>query len=462
MKRPPRGGKGREIVATQNIDVAALLDGLKLGRLHIVVFTLCFIALFLDGMDFGTVLVAAPAILRDWHLPQNAMGLVFGAGNLGLLVGAVIFGKIGDRYGRRLGIIAGVLTYSLPALVTGFAGDTTELLILRSLTALGIGGVVPNAIALLNESAPKKYRASFVIVSLIGNSLGAAAVGGLAAATIPHYGWPAVFIIVGALGLVLSLLLYAALPESIRYLTLTEPASPRLRRMIARAAPALALAPDAAFHLEQQRKVAKFNIAILFRGALRTATPLLWCAYFFEALTFFTILSWSVVLLQNNGVSPTMASLAFAYGGIGSIFAHLILARLVDKFGAAVIALAALVALAALFCLGALDLSATMMVAMMISVITVAAGTHDSLNGIVGQFYPTAIRGNGVGYASGLGRLGAIPGPVIGGFLLSAGLPFSTVMNIIAFPYVLLVIVCFMLSRRRPSKSDEPAIAPAT
>ena len=102
------------------------------------------------------------------------------------------------------------------------------------------------------------------------------------------------------------------------------------------------------------------------------------------------------------------------------------------------------------------------MVAMMVLVISLAGGTHDSLNGIVGQFYPTAIRGNGVGYASGLGRLGAIPGPVIGGFLLSAALPFGTVMDIIAFPYVLLVILCFMLSRRRPSESDEPVIAPAT
>jgi MFS transporter, AAHS family, 4-hydroxybenzoate transporter len=267
-----------------------------------------------------------------------------------------------------------------------------------------------------------------------------------------------VFFIVGAAGVVLALVLYAWLPESIRYLTLAEPASPRVRRMIERAVPDLALAPDATFHLEQQQRLAKFNIGVLFRGALRIATPLLWCAYFVEALTFFTILSWSVVLLENGGVSPVMASLAFAYGGIGSIVMHLILARLVDKFGATIIAIAALIAIVALVCLGAFSLSPSLMVATMVLVIAVAGGTHDSLNGIVGAFYPTAIRGNGVGYASGIGRLAAIPGPVVGGYLLAAALPLSTVMDIIAIPYVLLVIFCFMLAGRRPDDSDDVAI----
>jgi AAHS family 4-hydroxybenzoate transporter-like MFS transporter len=256
---------------------------------------------------------------------------------------------------------------------------------------------------------------------------------------------------------VLSLLLYAALPESIRYLTLADPASARLRQMIARAVPSLSLGPDTSFRLEQQKRVTKFNVGILFRGALRVATPLLWLAYLAEALTFFTILSWSVVLLENAGVSPAMASLAFAYGGLGSILAHLVLARLVDKYGAGVIAIAAILSIVALFCLGSLGLSAGVLVAAMIIVITISAGTHDSLNGIVGAFYPTAIRGNGIGYASGVGRLGAIPGPVIGGYLLSAGLSFSTVIDIIALPYVLLVIACLMLSRRRPGDSDDIA-----
>ena len=99
-----------------------------------------------------------------------------------------------------------------------------------------------------------------------------------------------------------------------------------------------------------------------------------------------------------------------------------------------------------------------MMVAFMVLVISFAGGTHDSLNGIVGAFYPTAIRGNGVDYASGMGRLGAIPGRIVGGYLLAAALPFSTLMNIIALPYVLLVLICFMLARRRPDNSDDVVI----
>jgi AAHS family 4-hydroxybenzoate transporter-like MFS transporter len=433
--------------AKQPVDLASVLDDLKLGRFHLTVFVLCFAVLFIEGMDFAAALVAAPAILRAWHLEQSAMGLVFGAGNLGLLIGAIAFGKIGDRYGRRPGIIAGVLLYSLPALATAFAGTRDELLVLRFLTCLGIGGVLPNVIALLTESAPKRIRASFVILALIGYALGPAAVGGLASALIPRFGWPAVFFLVGVSGTAFCVLLYCVLPESIRFLAIADPGSERFRRLVKSALPAAVFGSDTSFFIEPESQKTSFFIRQLFRDELRVVTPLLWCAFFAEALTFVTLISWAPVLLEAGGVSPTAASLAFAYGAAGGVFVRMALAKLVDLAGPLATFVAVAITLIGLAYAGSSDLSTTMFMAAVVFAMSFAAGAHDSLNSVVGTFYPTSVRANGVGFASGAGRLAAIFGPVIGGYLLSAHLPLKDTIYVIASPYTLVLFLCLALAR---------------
>ena len=318
--------------AKQTVHIAPLLDDMKIGRYHIGIFILCFVTLFLDGMDFAAVLVAAPAILRDWQLEPKVMGTIFGAGNLGLLIGAVAFGKLGDVYRRRIGIIAGVLTYSLPALATAFADSYEHLLALRFLTCIGIGGVLPNIVTLLTEGAPKRVRGSSVMLALIGYALGPAAVGGLAAFLIPRTGWPSVFLVVGIAGTLLGILLYFVLPESIRYLALKKPQSEELRQALRRIAPDLAIAPQTQFVLGDTSQK-KLVLADLFRDRLATITPLLWAVFFVETLTFMTLVSWVPILLQRSGVSPAMASLAFAYGAVGGVIAQLLLSRFIDSFG---------------------------------------------------------------------------------------------------------------------------------
>jgi AAHS family 4-hydroxybenzoate transporter-like MFS transporter len=161
----------------RNIDVGELLETARLGPFQILTLTLCVLILYVDGLDFSTVNVGAPAIVRAFEADRSAMGYVFSLGYLGILIGSFLFGYLGDRYGRRNGAVLGVLAYSIPALLTVFATSLDQLAAFRFLAGLGIGGVVPNVIALLTESAPRKYRVTFVMVAYIGYSLGNASLG---------------------------------------------------------------------------------------------------------------------------------------------------------------------------------------------------------------------------------------------------------------------------------------------
>jgi AAHS family 4-hydroxybenzoate transporter-like MFS transporter len=441
--------------AKQTIHIAPLLDDMKIGSYHIGIFILCFITLFLDGVDFAAVIVTAPAILRDWQLEPKVMGTIFGVGNLGLLIGAVAFGKLGDVYGRRLGIIAGVLVYSLPALATAFADSYTHLLVLRFLTCVGLGGVLPNVVTLLTEGAPKRVRGSSILLALVGYALGPAAVGGLAALLVPYSGWSSVFLVVGITGTLLGILLYFVLPESIRYLALKKPQSDELRQALRRLAPDLAIGPQTQFVLDGdpgQKLVKKLVLADLFRDRLAVITPLLWAVFFAETLTFMTLVSWVPVLLQRAGVSPAMASLAFAYGAAGGVVAQLLLARLIDSFSWLTTLAATVIAVLALFALGLPDLTPTMILGLIAVAMSFATGAHNSLYSLVGPFYPTAIRGNGVGLASGAGRIAAIIGPVVGGLLVSQ-LSLSGMGIAMALPYIATAILCliFYTMRARPT-----------
>ena len=429
-----------------DIDVGELLENRRLGRFHAVTFALCFLILFVDGLDYSTVNVAAPAILRSFHTETAAMGIVFGSVFVGILIGSVIFGYIGDRYGRKAGAVLGVLAYSIPALLTVFASSIEQLTIFRCLAGLGIGGVIPNIVALLTETAPKRLRVTFIMAVFVGYSSGNAAIGQVAAWLIPEYGWPIVFLVAGSAGLVLSAILAGMLPESIPFLAATRPGSPRLRRLVARAAPEMEIPPDARFIYRRPAGETHFSLMLLFSGYRRSATPIIWLAFFAESMTYLTLTAWLVVVLEQAGVAPVQAALAYSYSQLGAIVAILVLARLLDRFGPKACVLSACAAVAAIISLAIPGLSPALMTVIAILAVACASATHQSLIGIVGGFFPTIVRGNGVGYATGMGRFGAMLGPIIAGYLL-AEFPLHYALFFIAAPDLVVAAACIGLDR---------------
>jgi AAHS family 4-hydroxybenzoate transporter-like MFS transporter len=440
------------------IDAGALLENRRLGRFHALTFGFCMLILFVDGLDYSSVNVAAPAILKAFDADKSAMGIVFGSVFVGILIGSVFFGYVGDKYGRKRGAVLGVLAYSVPALLTVFAASMDQLTIFRAAAGLGIGGVIPNIVALLTETAPKRYRVTFVMAVFVGYSSGNAAAGQLGAWLIPLYGWPVMFLIAGVAGLVLSVGLAFLLPESIPFLAATRPDAPQLRALVARAAPELDIPPDARFVYRRPVNEIDFSLKLLFDGYRRFATPVIWVAFVAESMTYLTLTAWLVVILEQAGVGARDATLTYSYSQLGAIVATLTLARLLDRFGPKASMVAACMAVAAILALGVEGLSPALLIAIAVFAVACASATHQSLIGMVGGFYPTVIRSNGVGYATGMGRFGAMAGPVIAGYLLTR-LPLQNVLFVIAAPDLVVAAACLALHRIARTGEANPSPA---
>jgi MFS transporter, AAHS family, 4-hydroxybenzoate transporter len=437
------------------IEVSQLVEARPLNRFHVLVVSLCILILYVDGIDFAAANVAAPQIVKALGLDGGGMGLVFGAGNFGILLGTLLFGYVGDLRGRKIGAIGGVIAYSLPAIAIFWASNIDHLIFLRFLAGLGIGGVVPNVISLLNESAPKRFRATFVLLAFVGYSLGSVTSGQIGARIVPILGWNSIFIIAGSAGLTLVVVLSLLLPESVRYLTLREPSSERTRSLVRRLAPDVAISDQASFALQlPPRRI--FSIGQLFGGDRRWVTPLLWIGYFAESLTYMTLLSWFTTLLVGAGATTIQASNAYSWGAVGGISLMLALARLVDRVGPLATVATALLAIVGLFVMGTALISIEIRIAMAVVTYAFCQVTHNSLNATVGTFYSTDIRARAVAWATGWGRVALTIGPLVTGFLLAAKLPHATILHIMVVPYVVVICICVALGLIYRSRSGLP------
>lgn len=171
------------------IDLNATIERIGVRRLALLVIALCFIMLMAGGYDFTTLSVAAPAILREWHLQPREMGAVFSMTFFGLLTGSLLHGWLGDQWGRRPTIILGTFNSGIPLLLTVWAANTTELMLLRFIGGIGMGGIVPIA----SEYVPRRLRSTVTVITNAGYSIGGIVTGIVAAAAIPRYGWQSLF-----------------------------------------------------------------------------------------------------------------------------------------------------------------------------------------------------------------------------------------------------------------------------
>jgi MFS transporter, AAHS family, 4-hydroxybenzoate transporter len=400
------------------IDLVDFIDRQPVGGFQIQVLVTCAAVLLLDGFDTQAIGYVAPALAKEWGLKKGELGPVFSAGLFGLMIGALLFGPLADRVGRKKIIIFSTAAFGIGAFVTAFAQDLTTLLVIRFLTGLGLGGAMPNAVAMTSEYNPQRRRATMVMIMFCGFSIGAALGGFLAADLIPRYGWRSVFIVGGIAPLLLVPVLAWRLPESARFLALAGKAPERVGELLRRISPRTLFAPGARF-IVQETHLAGIPVAHLFRDGRTSVTLLLWVVFFMSLLDIYFLANWLPTVLNDLGASVSEAAVIGSMLQVGGVVGTFALGIVIDRFSFRALALVYFAATFAVAAIGQLGHSAVLVSIAIFAAGFCVVGGQIAANALTAGYYPTSVRATGVGWALGIGRAGSIIGPLVGGFLLA-------------------------------------------
>lgn len=428
------------------VPVSRLLDESGLTSFHIKLLVWSFLIALIDGYDIAAIAFAAPHLVREWGLDRSALGPVFSASLVGILFGSAIFGWVGDRYGRKAALLSANLLFGVFTIMAAYAHNLDQLFWLRLLAGLGIGGVIPNVVAINAESAPRKLRATLALIAVGLVPIGGAIPGFVTALFVAQHGWPILFLIGGIVPIVIAVVGLFTLPESIKFMALHESQRGRMEKLIKSIRPDIQVPPNARFVIEDEKQFPGFNPRYLFENGLEVITPLLWLLFALNLMGYFFLLSWTPTLMSAAKLPPSAAPLAGAMLQVGGTVGSLLLAGWLQRYRFAAIALMFVLAVPVVAAIGYAGLtSQTVLLIATFFAGFLVLGIQSGINVVGALVYPTSLRANGSGWQLGIGRIGSIVGPLVGS--LFVGLPVQQLYVWSALPFAAGAIICFLIHR---------------
>lgn len=420
------------------LDVQHFINAQPLSAYQWRVVLLCFLIVFLDGLDTAAMGFIAPALTQEWGIDRASLGPVMSAALIGMVFGALGSGPLADRFGRKLVLVGAVFLFGLFSLFSAFSANVDQLLVLRFLTGLGLGAAMPNATTLLSEYTPERLKSLLVTSMFCGFNLGMAGGGFVSAKLIPAFGWHSLLLIGGLLPLLLTLVLLLWLPESARYLVVRNKGDERVRRVLAPIAPS-EVAVASGFSVPEQQTVQSRNVfRVIFSGTYSAGTLLLWLTYFMGLVIVYLLTSWLPTLLRDSGASLEQAASIGALFQLGGVLTAVGVGWAMDRFDPHRV-IGVFYLLAGVFAwlvgqsLGQMTLLATLVLVAGMCI----NGAQSAMPSLAARFYPTQGRATGVSWMLGIGRFGAILGAWIGATLLGLGWNFEQVLTALVLPAAL-------------------------
>lgn len=421
----------------QSTNIQHLIDHAPMSRYQILIGILCFLTIFLDGLDTAAMGFIAPALIQDWGVNKASLGPVMSAALGGMIVGALLAGPLADRFGRKGVIVVSLLIFGTFSILSAFTSSLDQLVLMRFLTGMGLGAAMPNVTTILSEYSPKRLR-SFVVTSMFcGFNLGMAMSGFISSWLIPHFGWRAFFLLGGILPIILAGLLIILLPESLRYLMMHGKVQEKIKHILSLIVP----------HQVQQIKEIKVSSASqntssnsirhIFSAPYRLGTILLWATYFMGLMIIYLLTSWLPTLLKASGASMEQATFIGGLYQFGGVLSAIFIGWIMDRYNPnRIIAFFYLMAGILTFVVGK-NLDNLYLFAILVLFAGLCAnGAQSAMPSLGARFYPTQSRATGVAWMLGVGRFGAVIGAWLGATFITLGWSFETILSSLLIPAI--------------------------
>jgi len=428
------------------LNVSDLIDNSTLGAFQTGICILCCLCLIMDGFDVQAIGYVAPAIIQDWKIPPSALGPVFGAAPLGILVGSLLFSMLADKMGRRPVLIGLTVMFSVLTLLTARASSIPELLVIRFIAGMGLGGIQPNGMALMGEYSPRAVRILLMMIVSNGFNVGAAFGGFVSAWLIPSFGWRSVFYFGGIVPLVIAALMFFLLPESLQFLVLKGTQAGNVRKWLKRIAPHAPVTGTTQFAVREEKREG-MRFLQLFQEGRATATILLWLINFMNLVNVFLLASWLPTVAKTAGYSTSTAVLVGTTLQVGALIGTVVLGWLIERLGfIPVLTTCFLIACINIALIGQPGLSLLLLFVVVFIAGWCIPGAQPGVNALSATYYPTNLRSTGIGWGLGVGRIGAIIGPVLAGEMIR--LKWSNQEVFLAAAVPALISALFVISLR--------------
>jgi MFS transporter, AAHS family, 4-hydroxybenzoate transporter len=420
-----------------------VLDDKRITTLQFTTIFICFLMNMLDGMDVMVVSYASPAIAKLWTISPQAMGSVFSAGLLGMTLGTLFIAPRADIVGRRTIILLSALIMGITVFATCWAQSVEQLLFFRFISGLGIGSMLASTATLASEYAPTKTKDFWVSFAMSGYSIGAVVSGLAAAKIIPAYGWQAMFQTAGIATLATVPFIFFFLSESLDFLLKKHPtgALEKANAILSKInEPTLHELPPLSINT-----VEKPSVTSLLTPERKMSTLQLWLALFLAFASLYFLTTWIPKLASSAGLSMELAIYAGTVFNLGAFFGIMTQGYLASQFGSRRTIFGFLAGTAILMAIFGYFTGSALVLVLFGLIGFGVQGGFVGLYAVAARFYPTEIRSTGVGFAMSAGRIGGIVGPLIGGFLIAAGLSMTANFMIFAVPTLLAGIATFMI-----------------
>ncbi len=419
-----------------------------MSRFQVVAIMLCMIINMMDGFDVLVIAFTAPSIAAEWGLTPAAVGLLLSSGLTGMVIGALLIGPLGDRIGRRKLILICLLVITVGMLLSGFCQNASQLVAMRLLTGLGIGGILPGLNTIVAEYSSLRWRSFSVSLMQAGYPVGATLGGILTALLIARYGWRSSYFMGALASAIMIPLVWKHLPESLDYLLARRPidALERVNQLLVRLEkPAITALPEVTV---AQAKGSNVYTALFSNPQLFSRVMLLCTAFFTLMLTFYFVMSWTPKILVDSGLSTTQGISGGIVLNLGGIVGCVLIGYLSSRLSLIRLIIAYVLltcVLMILFARVAEPLGLVILLAVWLGFFM--SGAMVGLYALSPALYPVANRAAGISMATGVGRIGGLVAPLLAGLLFEYGLPQREGYIVFAIPLVVTLISVLLLAR---------------